>query len=94
MRAGKEVIHRAFDVAIAMGDIPTATSCGVDLFGNLFAAGHPLADVQRESERSLEFARKAGFALAIDLSNIHLALILHLARFHSRFRLFQRRAIR
>jgi hypothetical protein len=36
---------------------------------------HSLADAQREAERSLEFAQKAGFALAIDLSRVHLALI-------------------
>jgi PAS domain S-box-containing protein len=85
VRTGQELIHRAFQTAIAMGDLPTATSCGVDLFGNLFMAGHPLADVQREVERSLEFAQKAGFGLAVDLSGTQLALIRTLRGFTTTF---------
>ena len=75
VRIGEELIHRAFDAANAIGDLTTAASCGVDLFGNLLTRGDPLADVQRKSEQSLEFARNARFGLLTDISATQLALI-------------------
>ena len=66
---------RAFDAANAIGDLTTAASCGVDLFGNLLTRGDPLADVQRKAEQSLEFARNARFGLLTDISATQLALI-------------------
>ncbi len=75
VRIGEELIRRAFDTANAIGDLTTAASCGVDLFGNLFTRGDPLADVQREAERSLEFARNARFGLLTDISASQLALV-------------------
>jgi PAS domain S-box-containing protein len=75
VRAGAELIRRAFDAANTIGDLTTATSCGVDLFGNLLVASDPLADVQREAERSLEFAQKTRSGLWIDISATQLALI-------------------
>ena len=75
LRTGQELIRRAFDVANTIGDLTTATSCGVNLFVNLLAAGDPLADVQREAERSLEFAHKTRSGLWIDISATQLALV-------------------
>jgi PAS domain S-box-containing protein len=75
VRAGAELIRQAFDAANAIGDLTTATSCGVDLFGNLLVAGDSLADVQREAERSLEFAQKTRSSLWSDISATQLALV-------------------
>ena len=75
VRNAEALIRRAFESAIAIGDLTTATSCGVDLFGNLLAAGAPLEDVQREAEQSLEFARKTGPSLWTDIGATQLALV-------------------
>ncbi|MGY4313556.1 hypothetical protein [Bradyrhizobium sp. JR3.5] len=75
VRIGEELIHRAFDAANAIGDLTTAASCGVDLFGNLLARGAALAEMQRKAEQSLEFSRNARFGLLTDIGAIQLALI-------------------
>jgi PAS domain S-box-containing protein len=75
VRTGEEVIRRAFDAANTIGDLTTAAFAVSDLFGNLLVAGHPLAEVQREAEHSLQFAQKARFGLITDISTTHLALI-------------------
>ncbi len=75
VRIGQGLIRRAFESASAIGDLTTAASCGVDLFGNLMTRGDPLADVQRETERSLDFSRNARFGLLTDISASQLALV-------------------
>jgi PAS domain S-box-containing protein len=75
VRAARDFIRRAFDAAMSIGDLTTATSCGVDLFGNLFMAGDTLDNVHREAELSLGFARKTGSGLWTDIGVTQLALI-------------------
>ena len=75
VRTGQELIRRAFDAAIAIGDLTFAAYSWHNLFGNLFVAGDPLLDVQCEVERGLEFAKKIRFGLVIDVITTQLALI-------------------
>src|SRR5260370_10392652 len=74
VRAGRDLICRAFDVANEMGDLTWAASRSL-LVGNLLASGEQLAEVQREAEDSLAFPRKLGFGLVIDIVTTQLALI-------------------
>jgi PAS domain S-box-containing protein len=75
VRIGEKLIQQAFNAANAIGDLTTAASCGVDLFGILFTRGDPLANVLRKAEQCLEFARNARFGLLTDISATQLALI-------------------
>src|SRR5258708_20323265 len=74
VRAGRDLIRRAFDVANEMGDLTWAASRSL-LVGNLLASGEQLAEVQREAEDSLAFPRKVRFGLVIDIVTTQLALI-------------------
>jgi PAS domain S-box-containing protein len=74
VRAGRDLIRRAFDVANEMGDLTWASSRSL-LVGNLLASGEQLVDVQREAEDSLAFLRKVRFGLVIDIVTAQLALI-------------------
>jgi PAS domain S-box-containing protein len=75
VRAGRDLLHRTFKAANKVGDLTFAAYSCINLNTNLLAAGDPLVDVQREAENGLEFARKAGFGLAIDLITAQLGLI-------------------
>jgi PAS domain S-box-containing protein len=66
VRAGRDLVRRAFDAANEIGDITFACYCCDHLVKNMLAAGDPLVDVQREAEKGLQFAQKAGFGLVID----------------------------
>ena len=57
------------------GDLTFAAYSCINLITNLLAAGDPLAEVQREAEHGLEFARKARFGLIIDIIAAQLALV-------------------
>ena len=75
VRAGRDLIHRTFEVANKIGDLCFAAySCG-NLNTNLLAAGDPLVEVQREAEHGLEFAQKARFGFVIDAITAQLALV-------------------
>jgi len=74
VRAGRDLIRRAFDAANEMGDLTWASSRSL-LVGNLLASGEQLVDVQREAEDSLAFLRKGRFGLVIDIVTAQLALI-------------------
>ncbi len=88
VRIGEQMIRRAFDAATAIGDLTTAASCGVDLFGNLLTRGDPLAEVQRKAEQSLEFSRNARFGLLTDISATQVALVRALRGLTTRFGCF------
>jgi predicted ATPase len=75
VRAGRDLVRRAFEAANKDGDLTYASYCGNQLNTNLLAAGDPLADVQREAENGLAFAQKARFAFGIDLITPQLGLI-------------------
>jgi transcriptional regulator with GAF, ATPase, and Fis domain len=75
VRAGRDLIHRTFEVANKIGDLCFAVYSCINLNTNLLAAGDSLVEVQREAENGLEFARKAGFGWVIDTSTAQLGLI-------------------
>jgi len=75
VRDARDVVRRAFDAANRNGDLAYAAYSGPQVTTNLLAAGDPLIDVQRETEKALAFAQKAQFGVAIDRSAAQLALI-------------------
>jgi predicted ATPase/signal transduction histidine kinase/GAF domain-containing protein len=72
---GRELVRRAFDAANRVGDLTCAAYCCHHLNTNLLATGDPLAEVQRETERGLEFAEKVRFGRVIDQVITQLALV-------------------
>lgn len=75
VRAGRDLIRRAFDAANEMGDITWAAYSRAHLITNLLASGEQLAEVQREAEDALAFERKVRFGRLIDIVTTQLALI-------------------
>ncbi len=75
VRAGRDLVRRAFEVASKVGDLTYAAYCGNQLNANLLAAGDPLAEVEREAERGLAFAQKARFGFVVDAIATQLGLI-------------------
>ncbi|MEA2768220.1 MAG: hypothetical protein QOD93_1182, partial [Acetobacteraceae bacterium] len=75
VRAGRDLVRRAFEAANKIGDLTYAACCGNELNTNFLAAGDPLVEVEREAEHGLAFAQTARFRLVIDLITIQLALI-------------------
>ena len=75
VRAGRDLVRRAFEAANKIGDLTYAAYCGNHLTTNLLAAGDPLAEVQREAEHGLAFAQKARFGFVIDIIATQLGLI-------------------
>ena len=75
VRAGRDLVRRAFEAANKIGDLNYAAYCGNQLNTNLLAAGDPLAEAEREAEHGLAFAQKMRFGLVIDLITSQLGLI-------------------
>jgi PAS domain S-box-containing protein len=75
VRAGRDLIRRAFDAANKIGDLTYAAFSCEQLNTNLLAAGDPLDEVQGLAERGLAFAQKMRFGLAIDRISTQLGLI-------------------
>ena len=75
VKTGRELVRRAFDAANRMGDLTFAAYGCYHLITNLLATGDPLAEVQREAETGLEFARKVLFGIVIDILTAQLALV-------------------
>lgn len=72
---GRDLLRRAFTVANEIGDVNFALYSSSVLVSNSFAAGEPLAEVQREAEVNFVFAQNAGFESMVDLAKAHLGLI-------------------
>ena len=77
-RSGPDLVLRALEVANEIGDLTFAAYSSCNLVSALLAAGAPLADVQREAERRLEFARQLQFGLIADIITGQLRLIMAL----------------
>ncbi|HUK09066.1 MAG TPA: serine/threonine-protein kinase PknK, partial [Stellaceae bacterium] len=77
-RSGPELVQRALDVANEIGDLTFAAYSSCNLVSVLLAAGVPLAEVHREAERRLEFARQLQFGLIVDIITGQLRLIMAL----------------
>src|SRR5262249_34257170 len=75
VRTGRDLVRRAFDAANEIGDLTFAAYSRNHLITNLLSAGEPLAEVQREAEKGLEFAQKVRFGLVTDQITAQLALI-------------------
>jgi PAS domain S-box-containing protein len=75
VRAGRDLVRRAFEAATKVGDLTYAAYCGNELNTNLLAAGDPLAEVEREAERGLAFAQNARFGFVVDTIATQLGLI-------------------
>jgi PAS domain S-box-containing protein len=75
LRTGRDLFQRAFDAANIVGDLTYAVYSRCNLMANLLAAGDPLAGVELEAERGLEFVQKSRFAPVVDIINTQLALV-------------------
>jgi PAS domain S-box-containing protein len=75
VRTGRALVRRAFDTAQQAGDLTYAVFSQNNLLTNLLASGDPLADVQREAEAGLDFARQARFGIVVDFITTQLQLI-------------------
>jgi PAS domain S-box-containing protein len=75
LRAASDLLRRAFEAAVAAGDLLYAAFACMHLVAILRLAGESLVDAQREAERGLEYAKKARFGLVIDVIATQLAVI-------------------
>jgi PAS domain S-box-containing protein len=75
VRAGRELVRRAFEEANKVGDLTCAAHCGNQMNTNLLLAGDPLVEVQAEAERGLAFVQRMRFGLGIDFIATQLGLI-------------------
>jgi len=85
VRTGLGLVRRAFDAANRVGDIAFAGYSYPALIACLLATGEPLADVQREAEAGLDFARRFRFGVVIDLISVQLRLVRTLRGLTSEF---------
>ncbi|MBH5402594.1 AAA family ATPase [Bradyrhizobium sp. CNPSo 4010] len=88
VRMGRPWLRRAFDAAQQVGDINYASFTRHHLLTHLLACGDPLADVQREAEAGLDFARRARVELAADRIAGQLQLIRTLRGLTTKFGCF------
>ena len=75
VKAGREFVRRAFDAANRSGDLTYAGYSCNNLNTNLLAAGDSLAEVQREAETGIEFAKSVRFDRVTDMITAQLALV-------------------
>ena len=85
VRAGRDVLRRAFDTANTMGDLTYVALAAYSLTSNLLAAGDPLIEVQRSAEQGLALAQQMQFGLVVDIASTQLALVRTLRGLTSRF---------
>jgi PAS domain S-box-containing protein len=83
IRAGRDVLRRAFDTANTMGDLPYVAFASYSWTTNLLVAGDPLVEVQRAAEQSLALAQR--FGLVGDIASTQLALVRTLRGLTSQF---------
>ena len=75
VRTGRPLALHAFHTAQQAGDLTYAAFSCNNLLTQLLAGGAPLADVQREAEIGLDFAREVRFSLVGDLIAAQLQLV-------------------
>jgi predicted ATPase/signal transduction histidine kinase/DNA-binding NarL/FixJ family response regulator len=75
VRMGRSLPRHAFDTAQRAGDLTYAGFSRNNLVTFLLASGDALAEVQREAEYGLDFARQARFGLVVELITAQLQLI-------------------
>ncbi len=72
---GRELVRRAFDVAVRTGDLTFSAYSWHELITNYLVVGDPLSEVQSEAEKGLDFVRNAGFGLVAENCAAQLGLI-------------------
>jgi PAS domain S-box-containing protein len=75
VRAGNDLLRRAFEAANRIGDLMYGAFACTNLYSDLLFAGEPLPGVQGEAEYGLAFTEKVQFGLVIDFIITQLALI-------------------
>ena len=75
VRMGVPSVRTAFETARETGDLSFAAISYGALITHLLACGDPLAEVQRQAEAALGFARKTRFGLVADMVGGQLGLI-------------------
>lgn len=75
VRAGRNLLRRAFETANKIGDLTFAAYSSINLNTNLLIAGDPLAEVQQEAMNGLQYAQKIRFGFAVDHIKSQLGLI-------------------
>ncbi|GJH28980.1 AAA family ATPase [Caballeronia novacaledonica] len=75
IRAGRDLVRRAFDEANRSGDLTFAAYSCTNLYTNMLFASDSLSEVQREAEQGLEFARKLRFGRAVSMIETQLMFI-------------------
>ncbi|MGY8663377.1 AAA family ATPase [Bradyrhizobium sp. UFLA05-109] len=75
VKTGRDLLRRAVVSSNQSGDLTNAVVSCSHLITNMLAAGDPLIEVEREAERSLAFAQKAGFGFIADVIATQLALV-------------------
>ena len=75
VRAGRDLVRRAFEAANKIGDLTYAAYSCQQLNTNLLAAGDALSEAEREARLGLAFAQKARFGLVSDNITTQLGLI-------------------
>jgi PAS domain S-box-containing protein len=88
IRAGRDMLRRAFDTANMMGDLTYVAFASYSLTSNLLAAGDPLIEVQRAAEQGLALAQQIQFGLVVDIASTQLALVRMLRGLTSQFGCF------
>ena len=74
-RSGRDLLHRAFDVANKTGDLTYAAYSRAHLNSNMLMVGDSLDEVQREVEQGLALAQRMQFELVIEVIATQLALV-------------------
>jgi predicted ATPase/signal transduction histidine kinase len=67
LRTSVDLLRRSFFKAQEAGDLKYAVYACDRLSTVLLAAGEPLAEIQAQAERAIEFARRANFAYVVDI---------------------------
>jgi len=88
VRAGRDLLRRAFEAANQIGDLTYVAYYGANLNTNLLAAGDALDGVQVEAEHGLAFTQKMRFGLFTDALASQLGLIRTLRGLTSKFGCF------
>jgi PAS domain S-box-containing protein len=82
---GRALVERSFEAANQSGDVTYATYSRPEIVHHSLAEGRPLADVQREAETGLDFARQVQFGLVVDIMTVQRQLIRSLRGLTSAF---------
>ena len=75
LEVGRRLVEQSFDVAIRTGDLTYATFDRLEIVLSLLFEGATLADVQREGEAALDFARRVQFGLIIEQLTANLQFV-------------------